>query len=369
MLSIKHLEKTFRVGRGDVPALNDVSFDVRKGEFLTILGPSGCGKSTTLRSIAGLETPDSGSIELDGKIVFDSRTRAIVPAHERDLSMVFQSYAVWPHMTVMGNVAFPLKVQRLPDAVVEERASLALEMVGLLDVRDRSATLLSGGQQQRVALARALTKRPKVLLLDEPLSNLDAELRHSMRYELRSLQQNLGVTTVYVTHDQGEALSLSDRIVLMRDGSIVQIGSPKDLYLHPRNAFVARFIGQAVLLDGEIVGPSGGHVLVATALGRLCGVMSGDSQVGRVGTLVHVLVRPEHVRITLHDAACETQSKEANSFVGTIEKTQFSGSIQEHEVRVGSVLLRANSMSRVLFNVGDRVGLSVPTDRCIFIPQ
>ena len=236
---------------GAVAAVRGVTFDVGAGEHLTLLGPSGCGKTTTLRAIAGLERPLSGEIRIGGSPVFSSAQRVNVPAERRGLSMVFQSYAIWPHMSVFDNVAYGLRVRRRPEAEVAARVKEALDLVQLGDLGARSASKLSGGQQQRVALARAFVFSPSVLLFDEPLSNLDAKLRAEMRVELKELQRRLDITSVYVTHDLEEALAISDRVVVMRDGTIEQVGTPGEIYDRPRNTFVADFVGSANLIRGR----------------------------------------------------------------------------------------------------------------------
>ncbi|PYM56717.1 MAG: polyamine ABC transporter ATP-binding protein [Candidatus Rokuibacteriota bacterium] len=236
---------------GAVAAVRGVTFTVGAGEHLTLLGPSGCGKTTTLRAIAGLERPTSGEIRIGGSPVFASSTSLNVPAERRGLSMVFQSYAIWPHMTVFDNVAYGLRVRRRPEAEVVTRVREALDLVQLGELDDRSASKLSGGQQQRVALARAFVFSPSVLLFDEPLSNLDAKLRAEMRVELKELQRRLDITSVYVTHDLEEALAISDRIIVMRDGAIEQVGTPAEIYDRPRNTFVADFVGSANLIRGR----------------------------------------------------------------------------------------------------------------------
>jgi iron(III) transport system ATP-binding protein len=243
--------KDLEVRYGAVAAVRGVSFTVGAGEHLTLLGPSGCGKTTTLRAIAGLERPFAGHIRIDGAVVYDSRTRVQVPPERRGLSMVFQSYAIWPHMSVFDNVAYGLRVRREPDPEIARKVGWALQLVQMGELAGRSASKLSGGQQQRVALARAFVFSPSVLLFDEPLSNLDAKLRAEMRIELKELQRRLGITSVYVTHDLEEALAISDRIIVMRDGIIEQIGAPAEIYDRPRNAFVADFVGSANLIRGH----------------------------------------------------------------------------------------------------------------------
>src|SRR5882762_4852668 len=261
---------------GEAIAVAGVSFTVARGEHVTLLGPSGCGKTTTLRAIAGLETPTGGAIRIGGETMYSAVERRNVPAEKRGLSMVFQSYAVWPHMTVFDNVAYGLRVRKLPRAEIATQVERALDLVQMRAFADRSAALLSGGQQQRVALARALAFSPRVLLFDEPLSNLDAKLRAEMRVELRELQRRLDITSVYVTHDQEEALAISDRVIVMNVGVIEQIGTPEQIYNRPKNRFVADFVGSANLIKGRVRGPrvaasalefvaEGGHVLHATA--------------------------------------------------------------------------------------------------------
>src|SRR5438874_4855102 len=272
MLEVRNLAKSFSAGkreaRGRVLAVDDVSFEVAAGELFTLLGPSGCGKTTTLRSIAGLEVPDEGEISVGGRVFFSSSPRIQVPANERGLGMVFQSYAIWPHMNVHKNVAFPLEVlprqQRPSRREIRERVERVLTVVNLDHVAARQATDLSGGQQQRLALARALVMEPPLLLLDEPLSNLDAKLRENMRFELKRLQRELGITGVYVTHDQVEALAMSNRVAVMRDGRLEQVGRPREIYERPRSKFVADFIGTSNFIDGVVEARDGDRYRVQT---------------------------------------------------------------------------------------------------------
>ena len=263
MITVENLVKEFPVAGGVKVAVNDISFELEDGEFFTLLGPSGCGKTTTLRSIAGLEKPTAGVISIEGRKVFEDRV--LVPANRRGLGMVFQSYAVWPHMSVYDNVAFPLQVadKRVRRSEVKRLVNEALELVDLGGLGDRPSTMLSGGQQQRLSLARALVRKPKMLLLDEPLSNLDAKLRDRMRSELRVIQQQIGITTLFVTHDQVEALSMSDRVAVMNDGRIEQVGKPDEVYHDPVSAFVADFIGGANMFEGtvESIEPDGSAIL------------------------------------------------------------------------------------------------------------
>jgi len=294
-LAIEHLRRTFHDSRqGEIVAVNDVSFHVEPGEFFTLLGPSGCGKTTTLRSVAGLEVPTEGRISIAGEAVYDRAARVTVPPHRRDIGMVFQNYGIWPHMTVFENVALPLRVERprLSKPLLVARVEEALAVVQLQGLEQRMATALSGGQQQRLSLARALARRPALLLLDEPLSNLDAKLREDMRSELRALQRRIGITTLYVTHDQGEALGMSSRIAVMRGGSIVQEGTPRSIYDRPASVFVAGFVGRANLVEGVLVA---GGVEMAIDPGRRYPV---DRTTGMAdGDRVIVPMRPESISI------------------------------------------------------------------------
>ena len=271
MLNVSSLKKTYRGETSRVGAVQGIDFEVQAGEVFALLGPSGCGKTTTLRCIAGLEIPDEGEIAIGGRIVFNDKTHTVVPIHKRGVGMVFQSYAIWPHMTVFDNVAFPLVRGgfRVPKREVKERVRKALHLVQMDGLEDRPAPLLSGGQQQRVALARSLVYEPEVLLLDEPLSNLDAKLRQGMRLELRELVTRLQLTTVFVTHDQEEALVLADRIAVMQNGFLKQM-EMRDIDLHPGNNFVAQFVGDTNILTGTSKRNSNGSLgVVKSELGLL----------------------------------------------------------------------------------------------------
>ncbi len=309
----------------DTPAagVQDVSFTLPAGSFFTLLGPSGCGKTTTLRCVAGLERPDAGRIALGSTVYFDSAARLDMPVDRRGLGMVFQSYAIWPHLSVFENVAFPLRVGRKDRpgrAELRQRVDEALDMVGLTGFAARSATQLSGGQQQRVALARAMIGRPHLLLLDEPLSNLDASLRDEMRLALKSLQQRVGVTTIYVTHDQAEALEMSDSIAVMHRGRIVQLGTPRDIYERPVDAFVADFVGGTNLLTGTLESATAtlGRIRLAGGLAMACRLEATWS----AGTPIAASVRPEAIAVL----SAGTPSREGdNRLPGRVVSIGFTG--------------------------------------------
>src|SRR5215204_2450442 len=258
-IAVESLVKTF----GEQRALDHVDFNVRDGELFTLLGPSGCGKSTTLMSIAGFQRPEDGRISVGGQIVFDAGRGIALPAEHRNLGIVFQSYAVWPHMTVAENLAFPLKVRRLKRSEIKERIAQTLELVEMEPYVKRYPHELSGGQQQRVALARALVYSPSVLLLDEPFSNLDAKLRERARTWVKDLQRTLGLTTIFVTHDQDEALSMSDRVLVMNQGQVLQVGTPEEIYRRPTSRFVAEFVGRVNLISGRVERADGGKIVLA----------------------------------------------------------------------------------------------------------
>jgi iron(III) transport system ATP-binding protein len=349
-------------------AVNDVSFKVEPGELFTLLGPSGCGKSTTLRSIAGLEQPDSGVVSVGGTVLFAAGARADkrvnVPANKRGLGMVFQSYAIWPHMTVFENVAFPLRVrarkQRPSKREISERVERVLETMELLQYADRHATKLSGGQQQRLALARAIVVEPSLLLLDEPLSNLDAKLRESLRFELKRLQRDLGITSIYVTHDQIEALSLSSNIAVMRAGEIVQLGKPRDIYENPQNKFVAEFIGTSNFIDGTVKARSGECYVVETPDGRLTLDAALDVP---PGTEVVVSIRPEAVMLTT-----ERPVDAVNVWEGKVTTRAFLGDAVDHVVAVGKRDIRARCLPHISHAPGTSVYMQMDPAKLALVP-
>jgi iron(III) transport system ATP-binding protein len=331
MVEIDRLSKDFDTEA----AVRSVSLSVAEGEFVTLLGPSGCGKTTTLRCIAGLERPTAGEIRIGGETVASAERGIYLNPEHRNIGMVFQSYAVWPHMTVFDNVAYGLRVRRAPAAMVKERTMRALELVGLGHLADRYATKLSGGQRQRVALARAIVYEPKVVLFDEPLSNLDAKLREHMRVELVRLQRDVGITSIYVTHDQSEALVMSDRVVVMDKGVVQQIGDPHTIYARPANTFVANFIGVANLMEGTLRGRSAELCELEIPLGNgvpPAHVRAAGGDGAAPGQRLFLSLRPEDIQLHLQQPPGET----GNIFAGDVIDTVYLGNFLECRVQVGS---------------------------------
>ena len=340
-----------------VTAVDEVSLEVKDGELVTLLGPSGCGKTTALRIMAGFESPTAGRVLIDGQDV--SR----MPPHTRNTGMVFQSYAIFPHLSVAGNVAFGLEMRGLSKTEIASRVRVILELVGLLDLEHRSPEQLSGGQQQRVALARAIITEPRVLLFDEPLSNLDAKLREQMRGEVRKLQQRLAITSVYVTHDQAEAMALSDRIIVMNAGRVQQDGPPMDIYARPANRFVADFIGRVNFLEGHVMEVSPDRVRIDVR-GRLLEVPDQRGVV-RVGEMASLVVRPETIRVTPAPAAGSP------AFAGTIRRVTYLGSTAEYEIDWEGTPLLAVSGSPLehgLLPEGARVAFDFPAATVHVLP-
>ena len=330
-VSLRGLWKTYP--GSNKPAVQNLSLDVHDGEIVTLLGPSGCGKTTTLRMVAGLETPDAGDIFFGDQAVVVTSRRFSLPPNKRNVGMVFQSYAIWPHMTVAQNVAFPLKARKVPKREIVERVQRALDLVGLLGFEDRPGPLLSGGQQQRVAFARALVTEPRVLLLDEPFSNLDAKLREQMRISVKLLQKRLSVAMLFVTHDQIEALSLSNRIALMNFGMVQQQGEPRVLYESPVNEFVRDFVGRTVLFKGQVQSSNpSGQIAIAIAGGRDCVVFGRSYNPNGIknGDPVFIAVRPEDVEI--QPALSATMPSGISA--GTVKTTLFVGERVEYQVEV-----------------------------------
>ena len=366
MLTVENLSKVYASTDGPSGGVRATSFTLEPGAFFTLLGPSGCGKTTTLRCVAGLEHPDEGTIRVGPETFFDAATGINVPLNRRGVGMVFQSYAIWPHMTVFENVAFPLRVsksRRYARDEIRHMVEAALETVSLGGFGSRSATRLSGGQQQRVALARAIVAQPKLLLLDEPLSNLDATLREEMRNELRSLQQKIGVTTVYVTHDQTEALEMSDLIAVMEAGRIVQLGSPREIYFQPRNTFVARFVGTSNWLSGTMTEAApGGQGRVTLQDGRTvqCQIPPGAS--AAVPRAARVAVRPEAITLARLDAAQPgaTQPPGGNRLDGVILSSGFLGTTNRYRIDLGGPVFEAHGGAMDPFAVGENVTIDFP---------
>jgi len=369
VLSVKSLSTEYPGERGQaIRAAQDVSFEVPDGKLFTLLGPSGCGKTTTLRSIAGLERPKSGEIAVRGRLVYSSAQGIFVAPNRRDFGMVFQSYAIWPHMNVFQNAAFPLEVRggKLSRKEIAAKVMGVLRAVALDDLADRAATKLSGGQQQRLALARALVMEPQLLLLDEPLSNLDAKLRERMRFELKRIQRELGLTTVYVTHDQTEALTLSDRIAVVDRGRILQVGPPAEIYLRPQSEFVARFVGSTNILYGKAVDAASQPVLrIEVGLERPLGCIA-PAGIGSNGDAA-VSVRPEAIDIEL-SAEGKQPLGNLNELRGEIAATTFMGVNLRYDVRVADRTLCVITPPRRVFSIGDRVMLRFPHESAVAVP-
>ncbi|MEM7346605.1 MAG: ABC transporter ATP-binding protein [Chloroflexota bacterium] len=352
-LHLKEITKIFpgRSGANEVVAVDTVNIEIEQGEFVTLLGPSGCGKTTTLRMIAGFEFPTQGHIILDGEEITDQ------PPNERDMAMVFQSYAIFPHLSVFENIAYGLKIQRLSKAAIRQKVSDTLTLTDLEGLENRAPNELSGGQQQRVALARALVMEPKILLLDEPLSNLDAKLREQMRTELRRIQQTLGITSVYVTHDQIEAMALSDRIVVMNEGHIEQVSPPQLLYQQPASSFVADFIGRANFLRGQVTAVND-STLSVTVLGQTIELPNHDSRY-TVGHTVTLVVRPEMLQVR----------KETGQFQGVIRRASYLGGQIEYELEIEGQLLvgvEFDPRRMTIYPIDSQIGVDLLAD-CIYI--
>jgi len=354
-LEVRNLVKIF----GKVTAVDNVSFKVEQGEVVTLLGPSGCGKTTTLRMVAGFEKPNAGEVEIAGRVVVATNRRINVPPERRDIGMVFQSYAIWPHMTVFQNVAFPLNVRRANRQEIKRRVEETLELVGLANFSDRPAILLSGGQQQRVSLARALVYSPSILLLDEPLSNLDAKLREQMRIEIKRLQQQLGFTVLFVTHDQIEAMSLSTRLALMHQGRIEQIGGPQEVYEHPQTPFVEDFLGRILRFRGKIIERQPGFDIVEFDGLKNVQVRVPESVDGaEVGQRVLVAIRPEDTRIERNDSA-----KRNNVIPCEVENILHLGRELELVLRVGGRVCTLTVPRERGTELCRTIGLHLPPER------
>jgi len=353
-IAIRDLSKRF----GSLVVVERASFDIAEGELFTLLGPSGCGKTTLLRLIAGFNAPDAGEVRFDDRAVND------VPPHQRGIGMVFQNYALWPHMTVSDNIAYGLRLRKVPSAEVSSRVAGMLDSVRLAGLGERYPGQLSGGQQQRVALARALVLNPKILLLDEPLSNLDAKVRVQVRAEIRKLQKSLGITTVYVTHDQEEALTLSDRIAVFNQGRVFQVGTPRELYQRPDSRFVADFIGVNNIVEAKVrsVDAAAGRAVVETSLGALGAVSTGNLG---AGDKCLVCVRPENVDL-------EGVVAGENAVSGRIAFSAYLGNTLRYDVECAAgVVLKADDRDpwhHEARAVGSRIELSFPVGATLAIP-
>ncbi|MBI3061157.1 MAG: ABC transporter ATP-binding protein [Deltaproteobacteria bacterium] len=366
-LQVRQLRKRFE----RVTAVDGVDLDIEEGEFFTLLGPSGCGKTTTLRVVAGLERPDSGEIHLGERCLLSHSQRVFVQPERREMGMVFQSYALWPHMTVFDNVAYPLRLRRVKAPVVRQKVMEALALVGLAGLEDRPAPALSGGQQQRVALARALVFSPRVLLLDEPLSNLDARLREEMRRELKALQRRIRVTVLFVTHDQIEGLSLSDRIGIMNGGKLEQVGCPEEVYYRPATPFARDFLGKTFALGGKVFRPANGGLEV-----RLDGMACSPLQVAAgslpsargaapaAGDEVMVAIRPEQIAIWN-----STPAGIPNVVPATLEGVHFLGDRYEYTVSLGSVTRLLIAPASQVLKAGQRVFLELKSEGITLWPR
>ena len=357
MIRIRGLRKWFDSRRGRVEALRGIDLEVGEKEFCVLLGPSGCGKTTTLRSVAGLEKPDAGELEIDGALVNSPAKGIYVPTEKRDIGMVFQSYAIWPHMNVFQNVSFPLIKGRrkIPRDQIADKVRHALKLVQLDGLEDRPATDLSGGQQQRVAMARAIVTEPKILLMDEPLSNLDARLREQMRVELRKITKAAGVTTLYVTHDQAEALSLGDKVCVMHDGEIIQMAPPNEVYAKPANVFVAQFVGEMNFVKAKVA--NGGEV--DSPLGMITATLPNGLSAGAPVTLA---IRPEHVRLT------PAPSYGPVATIGKIASKNYLGDSALLEVEVKGITLLVKLAGDCDLAVGSQAIVEIPAQRWHVFP-
>lgn len=360
-LTLRGVSKRYSADPTVAAAVESIDLDIEPGEFVTLLGPSGCGKTSTLRMIAGFETLTEGAINLDGVDI------SATPPHRRPMSMVFQSYALFPHLSVRDNVSYGLKLKKISASRIAEDVDGILAIMNLSGLADRAPHQLSGGQQQRVALARALVMRPKVLLFDEPLSNLDAKLRVQMRHEIRLLQRRLGITSIFVTHDQDEAMTMSDRIVVMSKGRIEQVGAPSEVYRRPASMFVADFIGRANFLDAEVEAIHGDGTATAAVLGDSLRVPAHPDVV--VGDTAQLLVRPESVHLSTGAAE---KSERATGDVGRVLNTVFYGSTVEYEIETDSGNLIASVSDPVAADVLDLQSVAhvrVESDRAWLLPD
>jgi iron(III) transport system ATP-binding protein len=350
--------KDLYVSYGDVDVLHGISFSVARGEMVTLLGSSGCGKSTTLRTVAGLETARAGEIIIEDKVVFSSLKGIHVPTEKRGLSMVFQSYAIWPHMTVFENVAYGLRIKGHKNEKLNELVDQALRMVHLERFSNRQATMLSGGQQQRVALARSIAFNPKIILFDEPLSNLDAKLRREMREQIRELQLELGFSGVYVTHDQEEALAISDRIIAMNEGHIDQDAHPESIYEQPKTKFVADFIGSSILVKGKVIDQVGNHLVFETEQKDLIHCSNVNEYPPEA--VQWVAIKPGHIELSGQEPVFT-----ANKWKGKIIRKTFLGDHYELKMEWGANTLNIPRNNRELNLQESEIYISADPSKCI----
>ncbi|MGD8983220.1 MAG: ABC transporter ATP-binding protein [Desulfobacteraceae bacterium] len=354
-IEIQNLFKRFK----NVVAVNHIQLEVNKGEMLTLLGPSGCGKTTTLRCIAGLEKPEEGDIVIDGKPML---SEGFVQPSKRGIGMVFQNYAVWPHMKVFNNIVYGLKLQKISRESIQKKGQEVLELVGLDGLEERYPAQLSGGQQQRVALARALVRNPKVLLLDEPLSNLDAKLREELRFEIKSLVRRMGITSVYVTHDQAEAMVISDRIAVMDSGNVVQIGTAQEIYKEPANRFVADFIGTMNFMSGEVVQVLPDTVYVRTEFSEKMLCKTSGITATKLGEKVYASIRPEDVEVF-----SEPPQSSENLFKGTIVHKAYLGNFLFFFVSVNETMIRVQVPHHLPQEEGEELYLFLNPQKCTIL--
>ena len=360
-IKIKNLSKYYYSGGKTIKALDNVSLSIPANQIFTLLGPSGCGKTTLLRCTVGLEAPDTGEIEIGGEVVLSTEKNIFVPTENRGLGMVFQTYAIWPHMNVFNNVAYPLQTRKVPKDVIRSKVEKTLRFVQLEGFEDRPATKLSGGQQQRVALARALVAEPKVILFDEPLSNLDAKLREETRKDLRVFLTELQITAIYVTHDRIEALSLSDIVAVMNKGKIVETGGPRNIYLNSTHRFVADFIGRTNLIEATVTAQEESVTTVDCAIGSLACRKRADMKPGDKVTLC---LRPEFIRLKRGDA-----SEAQNVFNGQIQSLVFIGEAFEGEITIHESQLFIKTEPDSDIKVGDSANFTVDPDHCLLVTR
>ena len=360
-IRIKSVSKNFFSEGKRIKALVNVDLTIPANQIFTLLGPSGCGKTTLLRCIVGLETPDLGEIAIGEEVVWSREKNIFVPPEKRGLSMVFQTYAIWPHMTVFDNVAYPLQTRKEPKEDITRKVKKTLQFVQLDGFENRPATKLSGGQQQRVALARALVPEPKVILFDEPLSNLDAKLREETRKELKGFLTELKITAVYVTHDRIEALSLSDSIAVMKDGYIAEIGAPKKIYFDSDHRFVADFIGRANLIDGKVISFEDSYMIIESRIGTIACLKNLDTLPGNEVTLC---IRPEFIKVM------EGETRDGrNIFRGKVESLVFIGEAYEGEISIADTRLTTRIEPTTMIKEGDEISLSLDPDHCFVLSK